>query len=97
MGIEKLLGVLQGVQMDEFYKDLFDKAAYLLVQINKGHFFSNGNKRLALVMLMGFININDYHIKNLPKEDYKNKIKSLFPKFDDFQDFNDFSPEEFGI
>ena len=44
IGYEKLLGVLERVRMDLFYPDLLDKATYLLVSINKGHFFSNGNK-----------------------------------------------------
>jgi len=45
-GIAKLLGVLERARMDTYYPDLLDKATHLLIEINEGHFFSNGNKRL---------------------------------------------------
>lgn len=96
-GVELLLGVLTGAKMDEFYPTLLDKAAYLLVQINKGHFFSNGNKRLALVFSVGFLAINDKKLKQLQKEKYREILKGLFPNFSLFEDQIDFSPEEFAL
>lgn len=94
-GIGKLVGVMVGVKADKFYPGFFDKATYILVQINKGHFFSNGNKRAALVFLLHFIFINNYDVKRLTKERYKRKTASLFPVFDSYTDYPDFLPEEF--
>ena len=96
-GIEKLAGVFQGVRMDEFYPDFFDKTAYFLTQINEGHFFSNGNKRLALVITIAFIYINHFRFRAISKEDYKAHFSRLFPAYHAWQDFNDFFPEEFGL
>jgi len=96
-GLEKMDGVLQGVQMDNFYPTLEEKAAYLLIQINKGHFFSNGNKRVALVTTLTFVLENDYAIYSFSKEQYRERLAKLFPKCKDYQDYNDFLPEEFGF
>ena len=94
-GMKGLEGVLDGVRSDHFYPDVYSKTTYLLVQINKGHFFSNGNKRLALVCALFFIFINEYEIINREKEEYKAKLSELFPLFKNFQDYSDFRAEEF--
>lgn len=94
-GINKLLGVFHGVQMDTFYPTLVDKATYLLTQINKGHFFSNGNKRLSLVIAIVFLAINDKRLADLSKKEYRDLLVNLFPSFTNFEDQEDFSPEEF--
>lgn len=96
-GVEKLAGVFQGVRMDEFYPDFFNKAAYLLTQINEGHFFSNGNKRLALVITTAFIYLNHFRFRKISKEAYKTHLAKLFPAYDAWQDFDGFFPEEFGL
>jgi|GEM_PF-5278895 len=96
-GLEKKDGVLQGVQMDNFYPTVEEKAAYLLMQINKGHFFSNGNKRVALVTTLTFVLENDYAIYSFSKAQYRDKLVKLFPKCNDFHDYDDFLPEEFGF
>ena len=96
-GIKNLLGVFERVHMD-FYPSLIDKAVCLFVQINKGHFFSNGNKRLALVTAIGFLNINDKKVANLSREKFKEILLSLFPKCEDtLEDQKDFSPEEYAL
>lgn len=94
-GMEKLRGVLDGVKSDTFYPSAIEKAAYLLIQINKGHFFSNGNKRLAIVISLVFLIINDYDIKDLSVDIYKTKFKKLFPAFKDAKAFKDFSSIDF--
>ncbi|OGG40729.1 hypothetical protein A3A21_01920 [Candidatus Jorgensenbacteria bacterium RIFCSPLOWO2_01_FULL_45_25b] len=95
-GLEKLRGVTEGVKMDQFYPDIYSKAAYLLIQINKGHFFSNGNKRLALIFVLAFILINKRKIRKRSKKQHESKLRALFPKFQIFQDYQNFLPEEFG-
>ena len=74
VGLGKLFGVLEKVQMDTFYPSLFDKATYLFISINKGHFFSNGNKRLALVVGLGFLALNQKRLRSFSREEYKNKL-----------------------
>ena len=95
--IAKLSGVLSGVKSDTFYPSLAQKAAYLFLQVNKGHFFPNGNKRFALVTAISFININDYRIKELTFDEYQFLIRKLFPRYERFQSFPDFFPEEFAL
>ncbi|MAZ40962.1 hypothetical protein CL654_02500 [bacterium] len=96
-GCKKLKGVLIQVTNDIYYPTLLEKAAYLLVQINKGHFFENGNKRLALVTTLGFLLINNAQFSEHTKEEYSSLVKELFPSFNKYQDFGDFNPEEFGL
>lgn len=46
----------------EAYPTLERKAAVLYYTINKGHFFQNGNKRIATVTLLVFLIINGYDL-----------------------------------
>ena len=95
-GIERLSGVLQGVQMDTYYPTLHDKAAYLLVQINAGHFFPNGNKRLALVTTGFFLDINGHMLKHAEKQGYHTIVEGLFPEFTAFEDYPEFIGIDYG-
>ncbi len=95
IGFEKLLGVLEGVRMDTYYPDTLDKTTYLLLQINKGHFFSNGNKRLALVVATVFLDLNGKKLKALPKEEYQALLQRLFPEYKTWSDFPEFSSTDF--
>jgi len=95
-GVDKLLGVFEGVK-SAFYPSLEEKASYLILQINKGHFFSNGNKRLALVAAMGFLVINDKILSELSKEKYRAMLEALFPLYNAYEDQADFSPDEYAL
>ena len=95
MGYEKLVGVLERVRMDVYYPDTLDKAAYLLIQINKGRFFSNGNKRLALVVATVFLDLNGKRLKSLSKEGYRTLLEKLFPEYKDWSDYPEFSSTDF--
>lgn len=98
LGVDKLIGILNGVREDSYYPDVIQKAAYLLLQINKGHFFSNGNKRLALVTSVGFLAINDMALDpHRSKDVYHQQIQTLFPEFAAWEDQNNFSSEEFAL
>jgi prophage maintenance system killer protein len=94
-GIEKLTSVLEGAKMDVFYPYLEDKVAHVLIQISKGHFFSNGNKRVALAFALAFAWINKFDFKRLGKDEYERKLKELFSKIISCEDYDDFLPEEF--
>lgn len=94
-GIAELLGVLERSQWDVYYSTLLDKATYLLIAINKGHFFSNGNKRLALVVMTAFLVLNDKNLKNNSKKEYRSLLESIFPQYKDYTDFPDFTSTDF--
>jgi death-on-curing family protein len=95
-GLAKLEGILMGTQEDIYYPTIRAKAGHLIIQINKGHFFSNGNKRVALASTLFFLFKNDYTLRDRSKEEYRNELVNLFPKCTDYADFGDFRPEEFG-
>lgn len=94
-GIAKLLGVLERARMSSYYPTLLDKATHLLLSINKGHFFSNGNKRLALAVTATFLTINGKHLKEHSKEFYKELLASLFPERREYSDFQEFTSTDF--
>ena len=94
-GVAKLLGVLERARMDAYYPTLLDKATHLLLSINKGHFFSNGNKRLALVVTTTFLTLNNRYLKENSKEEYKILLANLFPEHTDCSDFPDFTSTDF--
>mgnify|MGYP001557803271 CR=1 FL=1 len=97
-GIEKLQGIFQGVREDVYYPSLLEKAVYLFVQINKGHFFSNGNKRLSLVCGIGFLGINDIGLDSaVSKETYRELFEILFPYKFEMEDQADFTSDEFAL
>ena len=93
-GLSKLHGVLAGVKAD-YYPDIYGKAAYLIIQINKGHFFANGNKRLALVCTLMFLFSNEALLKERSKDEFRSKLESLFPVFKAFEDDSVFNSAEF--
>lgn len=51
-------GVLEQIQNDDYYPELYDKAAHLFTHLVTSHIFSNGNKRLAFVTLILFLGLN---------------------------------------
>lgn len=95
-GIEELLGIFERVRMPH-YPTLADKAAFIFIQINKGHFFSNGNKRLALVVAAGFLLINNRALA-LDRSTAKEILITLFPLCEhDLEDHDELSPEEYAL
>lgn len=94
-GMPQVLGVLERVRMDTYYPTILEKAAYLLIAINKGHFFGNGNKRLALVTSTVFLVLNDAVLREESKEFYKELLSRLFPEYNSWTDFPDFSPTDY--
>jgi len=97
LAMEHLAGCLERVQWD-YIQDFMPKAAQLFLCINKGHFFFNGNKRMALVVLTLFLIENGYEFKNnLNKDDYTKYLKKLFPNFNNFENESNFKPDEFGF
>lgn len=64
-----------GFGKEEFYKDLFTKAAALLQSLLKNHAFVDGNKRTSLTSAAIFLKINGYNFRNSGKEEIKFAIK----------------------
>lgn len=86
---------LDSIQNDEYYPTIFDKAAYLFTTIIKGHLFSNGNKRLAFVVLIYFMELNGYEYV-APNQGFKlkdvayyigDKIKNNNASFDELKQY----------
>lgn len=84
---------LDFMKMDEYYPTIFDKAAYLFTTIIKRHLFSNGNKRLAFMVLVYFMDLNGYEYI-VPSDGFKlkdvayyigDKIRNKDASFDDLK------------
>lgn len=79
-GLEKLKGRLVLVRNSGYYKGFYAQTAYLFVAVAEGHFFSNGNKRLALSLLAKFYELNNYKEYRFKRDKYLQKLKEIFPK-----------------
>jgi len=78
-GTEKLGASFQFMQRDE-YKGILGKASYVFCSIIDGHHFSNGNKRLAVTVLIYFLILNGYKIHAPNMEIMRNELHRVFPK-----------------
>lgn len=69
--LESCLAVpFQGFSRKDFYPNFLSKAAALFYLVNKNHPFQNGNKRLAVTILLAFLYKNGKWIKVSPIELY---------------------------
>lgn len=78
-GIAELEKVLNFVQNDTYYPTFEEKCAYLICSIAGSQYFSNGNKRLSVTILMMFLQLNDARVfqqKNVLQE----LLKMNFPE-----------------
>jgi len=57
-GIES---VLEFVQNDIYYPDFVSKLSYLVFRFCSGHFFNDGNKRIALTLGVYFLHKNGHY------------------------------------
>lgn len=94
-GMSQVDGCLERIRWD-YVKGLISKATQLFLCINKGHYFGNGNKRLALVTLLGFLSENGCGFRDeYKKHKFSEFLSNLFPKFNAFEDEDDFLSIEF--
>lgn len=93
-GVERLDGILQLMQRDE-YPHLLHKAAYAFCSIIDGHHFSNGNKRLAVSVLIFTLLLNGVRIHAPNMEIMESELQRFFPnlKWDDSVKFT--QPHEY--
>lgn len=80
-GIKKLNSVLELIKNKNYYPTYFKKIAYLFVTLSTGHYFSNGNKRLALFSYIYITNRNGFIFRSIRKKQYIKWFKEYFPKF----------------
>lgn len=80
VGLKKLEAVFSLAKNHTYYEGFFEKATYLFLSILSGHFFSNGNKRLALSVFVKFYEINGYRESRFKRDKYVGKLKEIFPK-----------------
>lgn len=77
-GIKKLESTLELMKRSN-YSPALAKAAYLFCSVIDGHHFSNGNKRLAVVLLTYFLLINDFEIRVPIIGELQKEMHSVFP------------------
>lgn len=56
--IGQLDSILEHIQNDDYYPEMFDKITHLVFGLSKFHVFSDGNKRTALAMGAYFLGLN---------------------------------------
>lgn len=79
VGMAELTKVLDFVQNDEYYPTFEEKCAYLLCSIAGSQYFSNGNKRLSVTVLLMFLMKNRTFVLNDEKK-LKAILAASFPK-----------------
>lgn len=88
-GIEQLIGLIERIQNDAHYPNFYKKAAYFFVALSAGHYFENGNKRIALFSYIYFSQINHFRFRGIQKRQYKLWFKKYFPNYKlDMQTFH---------
>lgn len=66
----QLESILEHVQHDKYYPSVEDKVCHLFFSINKGHAFTDGNKRSSIILSAYFMEINglQYVLGNFIRE-----------------------------
>jgi len=78
-GMFELEKVLNFVREDGYYPTFQEKASYLICSIAGSQYFSNGNKRLSIMVLIKFLGLNKIPMKQFSEEDYQSQLKEYFP------------------
>lgn len=79
-GINQLIGVLERMQTN-YYVDYYQKASYLFLSLSTGHYFKNGNKRVAIFSYVYFHQINKNKFKGVSEKVYRQWFKKHFPNY----------------
>ena len=79
-GVEALRSTFEFVKSRR-YRTFHVKAAYLVCSIVTGHGFSNGNKRLAVTILLAFLIYNKVKIRRARAQTYKLWMAQHFPGY----------------
>lgn len=79
-GMADLEKVLSLMRHDGYYPSFYDKAAYLITSIAGSQYFSNGNKRLAVVVLLMFLQANAVRFLD-DKKGLQSILQEFFPAY----------------
>jgi len=75
---------------------IYAKATALFLYVNSGHYFFNGNKRLATFSLTFFIENNGLHPTPTEKHVYAEWLLDIFGE-QQLDDYESFTPQEFAM
>jgi death-on-curing family protein len=95
-GIDEYFSLIDRLKNDTFYPDFFSKATGLFLYLNTSHYFSNGNKRLAVFSMLSFLQNNGFEIKRYSKQEFQNIMVNIF-KCDAYEDYDNFSNMDFAM
>lgn len=79
-GMQELNKVLTLVKDDTYYRTFAEKAAYLVCGLAGAQYFSNGNKRLGVTVLLSFLGANRAALRDRSVEEYRDLLQRRFPK-----------------
>lgn len=80
-GMADLEKALTFVRQDDYYPIFPVKASYLICSIAGSQYFSNGNKRLSVTLLLEFIYLNETPVKNLSAVEFDAFLTADFPDY----------------
>lgn len=93
--IDDYFALIDRLKNDTYYPNIFAKAAALFLNVN-GHYFANGNKRLAVFSMTFFLENNGWSPRGITKDDFAGLITEVFgPK--ELEDYENFSPTDFAM
>lgn len=78
-GMQELEKVLTFVRDDRFYPSFAEKAAYMICSVAGSQYFSNGNKRLSVTVLLSFLSQNGASIEVIEEDGYHRLFLDAFP------------------
>ncbi|OGJ56784.1 hypothetical protein A2635_02110 [Candidatus Peribacteria bacterium RIFCSPHIGHO2_01_FULL_51_9] len=78
-GMSDLGKILQFVMNDDYYPTFSDKTSYLLCSLAGAQYFVNGNKRVGVVVLLRFLEINNVHLSALTEQQFQTILSIAFP------------------
>ncbi len=94
--VDNYFSLIDRTRSDAFYSTVYLKATVLFLNIN-GHYFSNGNKRLAIFSLTYFLELNNIKPKELSKESYSSLLQSIFKSDIALTDYEGFEASDFAM
>lgn len=93
--IDDYFALVDRLKNDTYYSDIYSKAATLFLNIN-GHYFANGNKRLAVFSMTYFLENNGLSPADLSKDEFGKLITEIFGNHT-LEDYENFTPTDFAM
>lgn len=93
--IDDYFALIDRLKNDTYYPDIFSKAAALFLNVN-GHYFTNGNKRLAVFSMTFFLESNNWKPAEMNKNTFEEIINRIFGEHE-LEDYENFSPTDFAM